>query len=185
MGARILSISYDERLLLTRQLLLESRGFCVTSIQRLSDAVRISCAKPFDLVVVGHPIPQKDAERIIAKLKTVHDTAVLALLRPHDAPLAIAEHNLDSCDPGAFLELVEALLGERSRSFRHRERSDSVDSDRSGCLLKERDTRVPCFVRDYQDSHRISANWPLISTLNVVRWDCRRVCPFHQMPFPG
>ena len=61
---RILSISYDETLLRTRQMLLRHVGYQVTSVFGYSAAIRESAEGKFDLVIMGHSIPHEDKETI-------------------------------------------------------------------------------------------------------------------------
>jgi CheY-like chemotaxis protein len=87
MAKRILSISYDKALLLTRQLLLTELGYEVVSAEGFAEAwEKCEDLEPFDLVIIGHSIPPKDKERIIEHLKKHCDSPVLALLRPYEAP---------------------------------------------------------------------------------------------------
>ena len=56
MPKRILSISYDQALLETRQALLEQRGYSVTSVRGFTQAIAYCKSKDFDLFVLGHAI---------------------------------------------------------------------------------------------------------------------------------
>jgi CheY-like chemotaxis protein len=57
----MLSISYDQTLLVTRQLILEQQGYEVVSAFGFAEAMQIcSTRHDFDLVLMGHSMPQKD-----------------------------------------------------------------------------------------------------------------------------
>jgi DNA-binding response OmpR family regulator len=82
---RILSISYDASLLFTRKLLLEQMGYEVISAEGFAQAWE-ACEEGanFDLIILGHSIPAKDKEKIIAHLKEHCDSPILALLRSNE-----------------------------------------------------------------------------------------------------
>src|SRR5262249_23951205 len=63
--ARVLSVSYDEALRCTRQLLLEAQGYEVISTDRLESTLEQCKLGGFDLFVLGHSIPQEDKQRMV------------------------------------------------------------------------------------------------------------------------
>ena len=106
---RILSISYNKSLLQTRALILSREGFEVESAVGFSAAVHAFENSRFDLVIMGHSIPPDDKATIIKQLKAVCNTPILALRRPNEEPLQVAEYNLDSGDPQLFLSYVKEI----------------------------------------------------------------------------
>jgi CheY-like chemotaxis protein len=63
----ILSISYDESLLVTRHLILEQAGFDVSSALGFAEAMELcSQNQHYDLVLMGHSMPRKDKSALIA-----------------------------------------------------------------------------------------------------------------------
>jgi DNA-binding response OmpR family regulator len=112
--ARILSISYDKSLLSTRQLLLEGIGHEVTSAVGLERALKLCRSRKFDLVIIGHSIPEKDKEQIIRVVREVCETPVLALLRPSERPLKMANYNHELMHPEQFLSLVKTIVPEEA-----------------------------------------------------------------------
>lgn len=111
--SRILSISYDQALLLTRELMLSREGFEVKSAVGFSAAVHACENEKFDLVIMGHSIPSADQAFIIEKLKALSKAPVLALRRPHDGPLESADYNLDPDDPARFLSYVKEITNHK------------------------------------------------------------------------
>ncbi len=110
--SKILSISYDVSLLLTRKLLLEQMGFEVVSAERFEvacDACEAENEK-FDLVVLGHSIPRQDKERIITGVRQKCRSPILALLMPHESSVRGADRSVDA-DPNVFLATVREMLG--------------------------------------------------------------------------
>ena len=113
---RILSISYDEALLHTRELMLSREGFEVQSAVGFSAAIEACQMAQFDLVIMGHSIPPADKTAIITQLKATCDTPILALRRPNESPLKTAEYNLDSWDPQSFLSYVKEIMNHKEQS---------------------------------------------------------------------
>jgi DNA-binding response OmpR family regulator len=108
--ARILSISYNPSLLRTRQLVLESRGYKVTSALGFTEAVRHCKTGHHDLVIIGHSIPISDKQQMIKELRNVSATPVLALMKPNEEPLNTADYNLDYLNTEKFVEFINEVL---------------------------------------------------------------------------
>jgi DNA-binding response OmpR family regulator len=106
---RILSISYDQSLLQTRELMLAHAGYEVESAVGFSAAIQACEKRDFDLVIMGHSIPPEDKATIVRQLRAVCATPILALQRPNESPLKTAEYNLDSGDPQRFLSYVKEI----------------------------------------------------------------------------
>jgi CheY-like chemotaxis protein len=110
--AKILSISYDVSLLLTRHLLLERLGHTVHSAEGFARAFEL-CEHHdgrFDLIVLGHSIPHADKIAMINHCKNVCKCSVLALLRPNESPVPGADKSVDVADPQAFLAAVDDIV---------------------------------------------------------------------------
>jgi len=98
MSKRILSISYDGSLLLTRQMLLQQAGYQVTSALHLADALEWCQKDEFDLVVIGHSIPREDKRALVKVSRMFSQAPVLSILRPTSVPLAEADYSVRSAD---------------------------------------------------------------------------------------
>jgi DNA-binding response OmpR family regulator len=109
---RILSISNDASLLLTRKRLLELAGYEVVSPESFAVAFDACEAERglFDLVVVGHSVPRLDKQRIIAHVREKYRCPILALLRPHESSVRGADVSVIA-DPDVFLSSVKKMLG--------------------------------------------------------------------------
>lgn len=114
--ARILSISYDPSLLLTRELMLQQMGHVVVSVEGFSNARRVYERETsnFDLIVLGHSIPPKDKLEIIKCCGSLHRCPVLALLKANEPPLKGATRSVKSGDPKAFTEAIVEILQPRA-----------------------------------------------------------------------
>jgi len=113
----ILSISYDESLLRTREWLLRGAGFSVTSALGFTQAAAHCRNAGFDLVVVGHSIPQADRAALIQQVRTHNHTRILSLRRQGEGPVTEADHCVESSlGPDAFIEAVKTVLGKQSAS---------------------------------------------------------------------
>jgi DNA-binding response OmpR family regulator len=111
-GARsILSISYDESLLRTREWILKGAGFNVTSAFGFTEAFAHCQNSAFDLAVIGHSIPKKDQAALVRQLRSHNHTRVLSLRRPGDEPLSGVDHTVEaSLGAEALVEAVKILL---------------------------------------------------------------------------
>lgn len=103
-GKHILLISYDERLLILRRMLLEEAGYQVSSALGLKEALTNCNDGAFDLLILGHSIPHKDKQGLI-RIFRAHSPAPILSLWEHDYIVA------DSVDYLAFSDAPEQLLG--------------------------------------------------------------------------
>jgi DNA-binding response OmpR family regulator len=109
MPARILSISFNTELLRTRKMLVEHAGYDVTSVCDYQEAIERGKGD-FDLVILGHSIPQPVKQNLISELRKVGCKApVLGLLRPGDSPLPEMTRSIGA-DPSLFLATVREML---------------------------------------------------------------------------
>jgi DNA-binding response OmpR family regulator len=108
--ARILSISYQEALLVTRQMLLQQRGYEVVSGLGFVEAVMHCERGGFDLLLLGHTVPQLDKEKLIALFRQHCNAPVLSLQRTRETPLDGAEHHALSDTPHELLEKIDVIL---------------------------------------------------------------------------
>ena len=114
--ARILSISYDESLLTTRQLMLESQGHQVSSALGFTKALALCQKDGHDFVIVGHSIPHDDKLALINEIRHHCKAPVLALKKTTEPPVEEADHNLDfTQQPEQFLAFVKSALAQRGR----------------------------------------------------------------------
>ena len=110
----ILSISYDEPLLRTREWILKEQGFDVTSACGFTEGEDQARRGGFDLAIVGHSIPQRDKVALITEFKKHSQSPVLSLSRHGDSPLSEADHSiLASEGPEAFVVAVRHVLGKK------------------------------------------------------------------------
>lgn len=114
--SRILSISYDEALLQTRELLLKEEGYYVESAFGLSAAVKACQQGNFDLVVICHSIPVEDKQEIVKQLNAVCTTAILALQRKSEPALHGARFSIDPGDPVTFLRKIRTIFGSKTQA---------------------------------------------------------------------
>ena len=109
----ILSISYEQSLLLTREMLLSDAGFQVTPAKTLRDALECCRKSKFDLIIVGHSIPKNDKQEVVKQIRQLSSAPVLSIRRHGEEPLPEATYSIASiAGPEALLEAVkEALRG--------------------------------------------------------------------------
>lgn len=114
---RILSISYDESLLRTRHWILERAGYEVSSALGFDDALEVCKTRhDFDLVLMGHSMPQKDKKALFEALRPNCKAPLLSILRHGDSPIPEAEYAVEANDgPEALVETVNKACGASSR----------------------------------------------------------------------
>src|SRR5690348_1632528 len=94
----ILSISYDESLLRTREWLLRSAGFSVTSALGFTEAATHCHKNGFDLVIIGHSIPRNDRLSLIERIKMHNHTRILSLRRQGEEPISGVHYSVESSE---------------------------------------------------------------------------------------
>ena len=119
MAKRILSVSYDEVLLLTRQMLLEKSSYEVTSALGFTKAVAY-CQQPgFDLFILGHSIPDDDKLQLIKTFRENCPAPILSLERPGEERVP-SDFHASPDDPPRFVKVVDDILAEREKRTQQR-----------------------------------------------------------------
>jgi DNA-binding NtrC family response regulator len=113
--ARILSISYDETLLRTRELMLEWAGHQVTSALGFQDALAGCTTSDFDLAIIGHSIPGNDKKKLIEGFRRHNPKGVvIALTRAGEPRLAEVDHYISPGDPEDLLRTLSWIINPAS-----------------------------------------------------------------------
>ncbi len=109
---KILSVSYNPALLATRAMILNLSGYEVVSAEGFTEAVEHCRTDDYDLLIMGHSIPQKDKQAIIAEARKKRDgVPVLALLRANEPKLSEASQSMEASEgPESLLRCVRNLL---------------------------------------------------------------------------
>jgi CheY-like chemotaxis protein len=109
MPKRILSVSYDSVLLATREMLLQQRGYAVTSALGYTEALEHCRYGEFDLFILGHSIPHKDKLHLIQAFRESCDAPILSLERINEKRVPCDLHASPD-DPQRFLDVVDDIL---------------------------------------------------------------------------
>jgi DNA-binding response OmpR family regulator len=113
---RVLSVSNDESLLKTRHHMLEKAGYQVVSAYGLAEAMQHFQEQPFDLVLLGHTLPQGDQTALIAKARETCPCPVLSIRLTHESPHPDADYSVDASDgPEALMQSIRTALRAFSR----------------------------------------------------------------------
>ena len=113
MAKRILSISYDESLLATRQLILTRVGYDVKSALGFVQAQEVCRDGSFDLIILGHSIPRRDKSAVVSLIKSsCGSAAVLSLVKATESPIPEANSFTYDLDPDSLLKAVCNAIGE-------------------------------------------------------------------------
>ena len=110
MSKHILSVSYDPSLLSTREMLLSRRGYQVTSALGFTAALEACQASYFDLLIMGHSIPQKDKLRLVAVFREKCRAPILALQRYGEPALPGVDARAYPDDVDVLLTMVQTIL---------------------------------------------------------------------------
>ncbi len=91
---------------------MEQAGYDVSSAFGFAEALEVCQTRhDFDLILMGHSMPQKDKIALIAALRPKCQAPLLSILRHGDSPIAQADYSVDSDDgPAVLLEAVKAAL---------------------------------------------------------------------------
>ena len=83
-------------------MLLKQEGYEVTSALGFVEAQERCAEGRFDLLIMGHSIPQKDKQDLIKKFRNGCSAPVLILKRHGEAPIEHAEYEADPDEPVLF-----------------------------------------------------------------------------------
>ncbi len=105
---RILSVSYDEPLLRTRHMLLQTRGYEVVSSLGFTSSMEHCKRGGFDLFILGHSIPSSDKQQLVKTFRETCPGRVISLLRPDEALVDGADYHIQP-DPEPLLALIDRI----------------------------------------------------------------------------
>lgn len=113
----ILLVSYDIALLNTRQFLLESHGYTVTSAADFADALRKCKGVGYDLLIIGYSVPVTDKQALIAAITKHRPTPVVTLRKPGEGELRGVNESIEGNKPEPLLAALERLLAEHASRY--------------------------------------------------------------------
>jgi DNA-binding response OmpR family regulator len=106
----ILSVSYDDGLLLARGRLLEQEGYQVTSAMAFKDAMAICADRGFDLFILGDSIPDKDKLKLIEAFRNRCAAPVLSIWKHKQQTVDAANYLVFSDNSEELLRSVATIL---------------------------------------------------------------------------
>ncbi|HET9281401.1 MAG TPA: hypothetical protein VFR24_05515 [Candidatus Angelobacter sp.] len=109
MTQRILSVAYDESLLATRQMLLETHGYNVISALGFTQAVSHCKTGGFDLFILGHSISLADKRELIKTFRTHCRAPILSLGRV-DEELVESDFHVFADKPEKLIQSVAKIF---------------------------------------------------------------------------
>lgn len=112
----VLSISYDESLLRTREWILESAGFNVTSALGFAQAAAHCGNSGFDLVIIGHSLPWTDRAALVQEVRKHNHSRILGLRTQGEEPVPGLDHWVESFAADDLLEAVRTALRNNGNS---------------------------------------------------------------------
>ena len=112
--ARLVSVSYDETLLRTRELMLKSAGYTVQSAIGFREAME-ACASTADLIIIGHSIPRKDKLELIGCFRDANPKGiVIALTRAGEERLKEVDAYINPGNPEELVRAIQYVLDPKS-----------------------------------------------------------------------
>jgi CheY-like chemotaxis protein len=113
---RILSVSYDDPVLRTRRMLLESGGYQVVSSLDLSESLEYCKRGTFHLFLLGHSIPHLDKLQLVTTFRQQCPAPIVSLRRNQGEQLVDgADYHVEP-DPELLLMLVRRIFSSRTSS---------------------------------------------------------------------
>jgi len=117
---RILSVSQNVRLLVSRNDVLAMAGFSVISPRTPDEAVLLAAQEDVDAVIIGHSIPARKRARLIAELRQIcpHSLICFVYAFPDTTGEPLADLSIDVTDGPELLvvALQERLLPPQAAS---------------------------------------------------------------------
>jgi hypothetical protein len=107
--ARILSVSYDEELLYTRRLLLESRKYFVTSALGWEESINCCKQGGFDIFILGHSIPETHKQALIESFRASCRGTIISLKCGTESEVKGADYYIDANPEGVLNHVAEIL----------------------------------------------------------------------------
>ena len=94
-------------------MLLEKEGFEVWSAHGFVEAMELCRAHDdFDLVVMGHSMPQKDKTALVRALRSKCNAPLVTIRKAGESPMAGADCSVEAYEgPKVFLDAVKKVLG--------------------------------------------------------------------------
>lgn len=113
---RVLSVSYDEALRSSRELLLESLGYEVVSVADFAEALQhCSRGSKFDLFVLGHSIPAAEKNALISAFRAHSSAPVVALKKMGEETPMAADFQIEP-EPSQLLDIISRIISNRAAS---------------------------------------------------------------------
>jgi CheY-like chemotaxis protein len=120
---KVLSIGATDALLSTRQNILERAGYEVTRARDLREVVAAWERTTFDVVILGHCLPQTERMRIglttLYYLKKAKPLELHTSLMP-ELPEAHGHLQVNASEPGDLVEVVKSLVIGQTRDWTER-----------------------------------------------------------------
>jgi hypothetical protein len=122
---RILSVSRDTSLLLSRNDALAIAGFSVVSPKAPEEAPQLLTQQVVDAVVIGHSIVPKERTALISAIRKVRGSVLLVFVftLPHSGPEPLADLSVDVTEgPSALVKVLEDHLFGSGSTLRQKPR---------------------------------------------------------------
>ncbi len=110
---RILSVSYDDRLLQTRHMLLQGAGYEVNSCLGLGECLMHCGRGNFDILVIGHSIPYDHKQLIAAAFRRTCEAPIISLRRNAGEEVVYGADFHIEADPENLLNVLATITSDK------------------------------------------------------------------------
>ena len=113
---KVICVSWIPQLARTRELLLRSAGFEVTTVLGERDLGMLDRITTADLLILAHSVPREQKVEALTLFRRNCSAPVLSLLQPYQVKLPGVDYAVEAFSPAAFLDAVrEVTSPERPR----------------------------------------------------------------------
>jgi CheY-like chemotaxis protein len=118
----ILCIDNHRNALLSRKMLLESRGYKVLEAAGGDEGLKVFRSQPVDAVLVDYQMPGMNGDVVAAKMKSIRSNVPIMLLFSYDSLPQTELPSIDGFvsktqDPAKLLSTLQNLLSTQSKPF--------------------------------------------------------------------
>jgi hypothetical protein len=112
MSKRVFQIAYDRGLMITRELLLNTRGYRVISVFGNNKAIEaLSNGVQYDIFIVGHAESSRTRAQMVQWLRDHFPNAKIVALNPPFDSIPSADYNIRLNGPDEWLRAVSDAIG--------------------------------------------------------------------------
>ena len=114
MQSKLLYVEGDSQLLESRTALFTQHGYDLSTAATLTKALRLFRSFPFDLLVIGHTVAERERTALAAISKRINPKAAVLVMVSENDKQPLGDGWMTSRNDADILSAVASLLGKRS-----------------------------------------------------------------------